>query len=150
MRDRSMQLHEMHATLAVTCPFCHMELKRAEPVWTCPLCSTRHHDECARDNGRCTVMGCGAIVRCEPRAPEVVSTAAPTTPAMSLAGRLLVRSAVALLAVLVLVPFLALLDTHHRILVHAGTGAFVIAGSIGLALAALMTFIDDLRVHRDR
>jgi hypothetical protein len=49
------------AQRAPHCPYCHADIASADAdVWTCPRCSTRHHDACARENGRCTLLGCGA------------------------------------------------------------------------------------------
>ncbi len=73
-----MHLHEMHAGTGVTCPFCHMELRSAEPIWTCPICSTRHHEECARENGRCTILGCDALVPRDRPRPVVAPVLAAT------------------------------------------------------------------------
>ncbi len=42
----------------VTCPYCRAPLAAGEAVWSCPMCHTGHHDECARSHGRCTVLGC--------------------------------------------------------------------------------------------
>ncbi len=42
------------------CPYCHDALGLAKR-WQCPACRTRHHDECARENARCTVLGCGYV-----------------------------------------------------------------------------------------
>jgi hypothetical protein len=44
-----------------------MELSSGDPVWTCPECSTRLHEDCARENGRCTVLGCATVVKASPR-----------------------------------------------------------------------------------
>ena len=64
---------------APSCPYCHGEL--AGELWTCPKCGTGHHMDCARDNGKCTLLGCGA--RFEGRAlasssrPVVVADPSP-------------------------------------------------------------------------
>jgi hypothetical protein len=42
------------------CPYCRASLAEAEG-WRCPSCATPHHLECARENGRCTVMGCANV-----------------------------------------------------------------------------------------
>ncbi len=75
-------LHEMHAGTGMTCPFCHMALGAAEPIWTCPTCSTRHHEECARDNRHCTVLGCqgrvpAAAASQASQPPRVTRTTSP-------------------------------------------------------------------------
>lgn len=41
-----------------TCPYCHAPLDASEPAWECPGCGTKHHTGCARENGRCTILGC--------------------------------------------------------------------------------------------
>lgn len=46
----------------LVCPYCHARFADHEKRWACPRCGTEHHDDCARENGRCTVMGCEAIV----------------------------------------------------------------------------------------
>jgi hypothetical protein len=46
----------------VRCPYCHVEFRSVEVVWTCPQCGTRQHRTCARDLGRCTVLGCDELV----------------------------------------------------------------------------------------
>jgi hypothetical protein len=45
---------------AYTCSFCHDEL--GGETWTCPGCHTAQHLECARENKRCTSLGCGRRV----------------------------------------------------------------------------------------
>lgn len=39
------------------CPYCHGDIEEAR-AWVCPGCGTRHHTDCARENGSCTVLGC--------------------------------------------------------------------------------------------
>src|SRR4051794_37920645 len=54
------EVHE--ASRPTSCPYCHGALGAREDVWECPRCSTRHHADCARTNGHCTILGCGATV----------------------------------------------------------------------------------------
>src|SRR4051812_29358814 len=43
------------------CPYCHGEIAvDAASAWACLRCGTSHHQGCARENGRCTLLGCGA------------------------------------------------------------------------------------------
>lgn len=44
------------------CPYCHAGFTSSERIWECPRCKTSIHDECARQHGGCTVLGCGALV----------------------------------------------------------------------------------------
>jgi ribosomal protein L37AE/L43A len=63
------------------CPFCRDELPlfpEHEPVWTCSSCSTKLHQECFDELGRCTTLGCRtravrptARPRVTPRVQEV-------------------------------------------------------------------------------
>jgi hypothetical protein len=43
-----------------TCPFCRGPFFESEKLWTCPRCSTVHHVECASENRKCALFGCGA------------------------------------------------------------------------------------------
>jgi hypothetical protein len=64
----------LHPRGAAACPYCHERLATGVRVWRCNRCVTPHHDECAREHGRCTIYGCGAIYKASP-AP--VAYAAP-------------------------------------------------------------------------
>jgi hypothetical protein len=46
----------------VRCPFCHTLVQDWDRVWACPGCETLHHQDCARENEQCTLLGCGAPV----------------------------------------------------------------------------------------
>lgn len=60
------------------CPFCHADVAGAPALWTCPGCSTPHHADCARENGRCTVLGCGApFERADPTESPAPLAASP-------------------------------------------------------------------------
>ena len=52
-----METHVHERSRPHTCPFCHDEL--GGETWTCPACHTAQHLDCARENGRCTSLGCG-------------------------------------------------------------------------------------------
>ena len=56
---------------APRCPYCHVDLTPEEPALvSCERCRTIHHDACFRENGRCTLLGCGGkAVSAAPRAP---------------------------------------------------------------------------------
>src|SRR5689334_14862281 len=43
---------------AVVCPVCKDDLRPGDPSMTCVACGTRHHVDCRRDIGRCSVRGC--------------------------------------------------------------------------------------------
>jgi hypothetical protein len=59
--DGEVHVGERAPERAPICPYCHDRLASEETAaWTCPRCGTRHHDGCARENGRCTLLGCGA------------------------------------------------------------------------------------------
>lgn len=74
----SIELHE-HRERPATCPFCRAAVRRGEATWECPRCATLHHQECAKENHRCTVLGCeGRFSTAEVAAR---ATAADTTPA---------------------------------------------------------------------
>jgi hypothetical protein len=40
------------------CPSCHAPVLDADNEHACPVCGTRHHAECYRENGGCTLIGC--------------------------------------------------------------------------------------------
>lgn len=40
------------------CPYCHFPLKQGAGVVSCGACSAPHHEDCWRENGGCSVMGC--------------------------------------------------------------------------------------------
>jgi hypothetical protein len=42
----------------VRCPFCHALAGEVDRLWPCPRCGTVHHEDCARENGQCTILGC--------------------------------------------------------------------------------------------
>ena len=44
------------------CPYCLTALQAQDRTVICSLCETPHHEECWRDNGGCTVFGCGGRV----------------------------------------------------------------------------------------
>ena len=50
------------------CPYCHASVLGAERLWTCPRCTTEHHEDCARENGQCTLLGCPELVNVPARA----------------------------------------------------------------------------------
>lgn len=41
-----------------SCPYCKGELNDSEPIKTCDACQTSLHEECAKEMGRCTTVGC--------------------------------------------------------------------------------------------
>ncbi|MDF1667460.1 MAG: RING finger protein [Planctomycetota bacterium] len=41
-----------------SCPYCKGNLQKSESVTTCEACQTSLHEECAREMGRCTTVGC--------------------------------------------------------------------------------------------
>jgi hypothetical protein len=63
----SLVVHEHEGQARPRCPYCHADLGR-EALWTCPGCATLYHQDCARENGRCAVLGClRATPEAEPR-----------------------------------------------------------------------------------
>lgn len=42
-----------------TCPYCRAALGEDEPTWECPGCGVGHHAECASENTKCAIHGCG-------------------------------------------------------------------------------------------
>lgn len=44
------------------CPYCHDLLEDGATLVTCGLCHTQHHEVCAAELGRCSVLGCAAPV----------------------------------------------------------------------------------------
>jgi general secretion pathway protein G len=58
------------ARLDARCPYCRATVALFDVVWICPRCSTYHHADCARENGRCTVFGC-AVLAVIAKKPEV-------------------------------------------------------------------------------
>jgi len=56
--DVSLRVEEVEGKRS-NCPFCH-GLLGDEQTWRCPRCDTVHHAECARENRRCTLLGCAA------------------------------------------------------------------------------------------
>jgi hypothetical protein len=73
MRPSELFVRASDAGLERTCPFCRGAILTSERAWTCRGCATVHHEECARENGACTVMGCG-------RRLETVAPAATRRP----------------------------------------------------------------------
>ncbi|MEZ0231055.1 MAG: hypothetical protein ACAI25_20740 [Planctomycetota bacterium] len=65
------------------CPYCHADVKGA--AWECPGCGTVHHEDCARENGSCTVLGCRrsfakpGVVAPAPRGRQLPPVGAPRT-----------------------------------------------------------------------
>ncbi|MDF1667461.1 MAG: RING finger protein, partial [Planctomycetota bacterium] len=41
-----------------SCPYCKGDLKESESLKTCEACQTSLHEECAKEMGRCTTVGC--------------------------------------------------------------------------------------------
>jgi hypothetical protein len=62
-----------------TCPFCHGPFLTTEKLWECPRCSTVHHTECASENQKCAILGCGGEAPRLPGAREE-SRSAPLPP----------------------------------------------------------------------
>jgi hypothetical protein len=77
------------------CPYCKGTLDRGEATWTCELCSTVHHEDCARAYGRCTLAGCrGIAFPAEPIAPTIQEPAEPVlAPTMPLPRQPATRAA---------------------------------------------------------
>ena len=40
------------------CPYCLSPIEEIEEFIRCPQCGVRHHSECWRANGKCSVYGC--------------------------------------------------------------------------------------------
>lgn len=47
------------------CPYCHDMLQDGAELVACPQCHTQHHEVCAAELGRCSVLGCAAPVEIE-------------------------------------------------------------------------------------
>ena len=45
-------------TESTNCPYCLSPIGEAESKVRCPVCGVVHHEECWRDNGKCSVYGC--------------------------------------------------------------------------------------------
>ncbi len=57
--------------IALSCPFCHDTLSRAEAVY-CASCLAPHHGDCWRQHGRCSAFGCEETQTVRPKgAPEI-------------------------------------------------------------------------------
>jgi hypothetical protein len=49
---------------APRCPYCHVDIAEdAKDLAACARCKTLHHDECFREHGGCTLLGCGETQR---------------------------------------------------------------------------------------
>lgn len=69
---------QLHARASQhTCPFCKGELSGR--TWVCSGCHTAHHEECARENERCTSLGCGRLFEAPVRPLTVVGVARRAT-----------------------------------------------------------------------
>ncbi len=40
------------------CPYCRTTIEANAPAVVCPQCGIPHHEDCWRENGRCTTFGC--------------------------------------------------------------------------------------------
>jgi len=49
-------------TSASRCPYCHDMLEDGAALVTCDGCGTQHHQVCATELGRCSVLGCASLV----------------------------------------------------------------------------------------
>lgn len=56
--ERLLALHAATLSRPVVCPFCREAVDPGSSV-ACTGCETLHHDECWRENGRCTTYACG-------------------------------------------------------------------------------------------
>ncbi len=70
---------ELAAKEAPRCPYCHSDLG-VERVWECPRCGTRHHESCAHENGRCTLLGCATSVEQGPTTAVLTDSLARAAP----------------------------------------------------------------------
>ncbi len=61
-----MSVREASSTSSERCPFCRAPLGERALAWRCPRCATHHHEGCARENGGCTVFGCGSSLGTRP------------------------------------------------------------------------------------
>jgi TM2 domain-containing membrane protein YozV len=48
------------------CPYCRSAYELDDEIVTCPECATRHHADCLKENGGCTVFGCSQAPADEP------------------------------------------------------------------------------------
>lgn len=58
-------LHLREASGSRACPFCRAPIRDRDETWTCAECLTVHHADCVRENGACTIMGCGKHARAD-------------------------------------------------------------------------------------
>jgi TM2 domain-containing membrane protein YozV len=48
------------------CPYCRTAFEPDDEIVTCSGCATRHHADCLKENGGCTVFGCSQAPADEP------------------------------------------------------------------------------------
>jgi hypothetical protein len=73
-------LHE-HATPTRRCPWCHESLVHLQQrTWQCPGCAAEYHPSCAREAGKCAVLGCARVV--DVSAKNVSVVARPASPSL--------------------------------------------------------------------
>lgn len=48
------------STSQTHCPYCRSEIGEQDAVSRCRKCRTAHHEECWKEQGRCSVFGCGS------------------------------------------------------------------------------------------
>jgi hypothetical protein len=154
-----METHLHERARPHTCPFCHDEL--GGQTWTCPACHTAQHLECARENRRCTSLGCAQLF-----VEKVEPAAAGSRPGQRLYRALgprrqyIVTSAIALLPLLAVWLFpgvvLAIMNRFARgvdpvqrdevltftLLVYA---LVVVNGGISVGLSYLLDWVDRRR-----
>lgn len=51
------------------CPYCHDMLEDGAALVTCEGCETQHHEACAAELGRCSILGCSSLVAVPRREP---------------------------------------------------------------------------------
>jgi hypothetical protein len=87
------------------CPFCHSDVEQGTR-WECPGCGTVHHEECAREAKRCTVLGCRTDFQTAARAAPLVEPSRTNLATRVVRGGIvLTLLSVALVAPVVLIGF---------------------------------------------
>jgi hypothetical protein len=124
----------------VRCPFCHSRVLDSERHWICRRCKTLHHEDCARENGRCTLLGCGEATIVERRPGE------PPLPPVARSYRAVARRRQDFLVLGVSVSSVVLLFLAERQMGDREIGL----GSVALALGVCALLAATLRWVRRR
>jgi TM2 domain-containing membrane protein YozV len=53
--------------VSTACPYCRAGFEAEDEITICPTCATPHHGDCFAENKGCTIFGCAAAPRDEPK-----------------------------------------------------------------------------------